>query len=479
MRSIRARTLLLVLGLLSLSMSLISYRSYRDAQHEIEEVFDAQLAQTSRLLEGMVGRDMPPADRQALQAALDQALQARQEAGAPSSGHPYEGKLAFQVLDEQGQVLLQSASAPTGALAQLVRDLQPSDSTRHPVALASIVLQLAGYHTVALDRHQWRLFMRHDRQDNHWVLVAEREDVRGELVGKIALRSLLPDLLGLPLLALLVWLAVGWGLRPLQRMAELIKSRAPDNLAPLVLEGLPVELEPMSAALNRLLLQVNQLLEQEKRFIADAAHELRTPLAVLRIHAHNALEAADPSDRAEALRQLGVGVERATRVVAQLLTLARLEPSVLQLAMVELDLLGLVRNELAELIPLALEHDQELTLEADERVDHRLRADGPSLGTLLQNLVSNAVQFTPAGGHIQVSLEAQAHALLLRVQDSGSGVEPVRRARLFERFYRQNDSQGAGLGLSIVWRIVELHRGSISLEDSPLGGLEVCVRLPR
>ncbi|MEK8081296.1 ATP-binding protein [Pseudomonas sp. XK-1] len=478
MRSIRARTLLLVLGLLSLSMSAISYKSYRDAQHEIEELFDAQLAQSARLLQGMLGRAMPVAERQALQQALDQALQARQEPGDPAqrNGHVYEGKLAFQVLDEQGQMLLQSASAPPDLLPQLVAELPPRDQA---TPLASLAEQLSGYHRVAQNGHQWRLFILRDRQSKHLILAAEREDVRGELVQKIALRSLLPDLVGLPLLALLVWLAIGWGLRPLQRMAESIKARAPDNLAPLVFDPLPQELEPMGAAINRLLLQVNQLLDQEKRFIADAAHELRTPLAVLRIHAQNALEAPDPADRREALRQLGAGVDRATRVVAQLLTLARLDPNVVQLAMREVNLLDYLRNDLAELTPLALERHQELSLEADETADYHLLADGPSLGTLLQNLVGNAVQYTPDGGRIQVQLEAQADAIVLRVQDSGPGVSEAQREKLFERFYRLGEGQGAGLGLSIVLRVVELHRGTIALCESPLGGLEVAVRLPR
>lgn len=478
MRSIRARTLLLVLGLLSLSMSAISYKSYRDAQHEIEELFDAQLAQSARLLQGMLGRAMPVAERQALQQALDQALQARQEPGDPAqrNGHVYEGKLAFQVLDEQGQMLLQSASAPPDLLPQLVAEFTPRDQA---TPLASLAEQLSGYHRVAQNGHQWRLFILRDRQSKHLILAAEREDVRGELVQKIALRSLLPDLVGLPLLALLVWLAIGWGLRPLQRMAESIKARAPDNLAPLVFDPLPQELEPMGAAINRLLLQVNQLLDQEKRFIADAAHELRTPLAVLRIHAQNALEAPDPADRREALRQLGAGVDRATRVVAQLLTLARLDPNVVQLAMREVNLLDYLRNDLAELTPLALERHQELSLEADETADYHLLADGPSLGTLLQNLVGNAVQYTPDGGRIQVQLEAQADAIVLRVQDSGPGVSEAQREKLFERFYRLGEGQGAGLGLSIVLRVVELHRGTIALCESPLGGLEVAVRLPR
>ena len=183
--------------------------------------------------------------------------------------------------------------------------------------------------------------------------------------------------------------------------------------------------------------------------------------------------------RFRTLRQLGSGVERATRVVAQLLTLARLEPNVAQLAMRELDLLGFVRNELAELIPLALERHQELDLDALEPADYQLLADGPSLGTLLQNLISNAVQYTPDGGRIRVQLEAQADAIVLRVQDSGPGVAQAQREKLFERFYRLGAGQGAGLGLSIVLRVVELHRASINLGDSPLGGLEVAVRLPR
>lgn len=483
MLSIRARTLLLVLGLLSLSMTLISYKSYRDAQHEIEELFDAQLAQTARLLAGMVGRDMPQSDRQALQSALDQALQARPAADdeIQFDGHPYEGKLAFQVLDENAVVLLQSASAPAGLLKQMVSDANQAQGNQAmpEQPLSAMAGRLLGYRSVSLADYQWRVFLLRDPQDNHWILVGEREDVRGELVGKIARRSLLPDLIGLPLLALLVWWAVGWGLHPLQRMAELIKVRAPDNLAPLLLSPLPAELEPMGAALNRLLMQVNQLLNQEKRFIADAAHELRTPLAVLRIHAQNALEASDPNDRDEALRQLGGGVKRATRVVAQLLTLARLDPNGMQLAMVELDMLGFLREELAELTPLALERQQELSFDADEAGDYRLPVDAPSLGTLLQNLIGNAVQYTPIGGRIQVQLQARHDELLLRVQDSGPGVDAALREKLFERFYRLEEGQGAGLGLSIVQRVVQLHRGSVTLGDSALGGLEVCVRLPR
>lgn len=484
LRSIRARLLVLLLSLLSVTLGLISHKIYSDASHEVEELFDAQLAQTSRMLMGLVRHELSADSRRDLQAALDEALLQKNGTrnGNGLLGHDYESKLAFQMLNDNGELVFQSASAPKGLLMDMISQLGlslPDDQQPLSEHLNRLATSLSGYHTLTLGEHRWRVFVLHDNADHHWVLVGEREDVRGELAGKIAQRSLQPLLIGLPLLALLLWLAVGWGLQPLQRMAESIRGRAPDNLAPLIFGPLPRELEPMGAALNRLLMQVNQLLDQEKRFIADAAHELRTPLAVLRIHAQNALDAPDPLDRNDALRQLGTGVERATRVVAQLLTLARLDPNVVQLAMRELDLLGYVRNELAELIPLALERQQELDLDAQEPADYQLLADGPSLGILLQNLISNAVQYTPAGGRIRVQLEAQTDAIVLRVQDSGPGVAEAQREKLFERFYRLGAGQGAGLGLSIVRRVVELHRGSISLGDSSLGGLEVAVRLPR
>ncbi|HRQ47708.1 MAG TPA: sensor histidine kinase N-terminal domain-containing protein, partial [Rhodocyclaceae bacterium] len=290
MRSIRSRTLVLVLGLLAVSMTLLSLKSYHDAQHEIEELFDAQLAQSARLIAGMVGRDMSQAERAALQQALDDAVSAPYDR---TRGHRYESKLAFQVLDDAGLVLLHSASAPPGLLAHLLRQAAPAEATtlpEAPLVLSDLATSLPGYHDVPVDRLGWRVFVLQDLRDGLWVLVGEREDVRGELVGSITLRSLVPDLVGLPLIAVLVWLAIGWGLQPLQRMAALIKAREPESLTPLLLTPLPRELEPVVAALNRLLSQLDTLLEREKRFLADAAHELRTPLAVLRIHAQNALE---------------------------------------------------------------------------------------------------------------------------------------------------------------------------------------------
>ena len=480
--SIRSRTLLLVLLLLTVTTSLLTYKSYRDARHEIEELFDARLAQSARLLEGLLHGSEPESTRQAMQLALDQGADSL-AAGDEKGAHPYESKLSFQLLNQAGEVQLESAQAPHEALPRLLAQLEKSapNAKAHgsKPAIQALVAELPGFHDLRLGAYEWRVFLLHEPAKGFWILVGERDDVRGELVQKIVLRSLMSEILGLPLIGLLVWFAVGVGLKPLRQMAELLKQRDPESLAPLTLAPLPAELEPMTAALNRLLLQVNQLLSREKRFIADAAHELRTPLAVLRIHAQNALQAPDGEDRKAALNQLELGVERATRVVARLLTMARLEPRAMQMAMTDIALARLLRHELAELTPLALARQQELVFELDEAGDYHLCADAPSLATLLQNLVSNAVQHTPAHGQIRVSLQAEPQCLRLLVEDNGPGVPQAQRQQLFERFYRQGAGQGAGLGLSIAQRIVELHNGEIRLDDAASGGLQVSVVLPR
>lgn len=483
MNSIRRRTLFLVLGLLGLTLSFISYWSYSDARHEVEEVFDAELLQTARLVAGLVGRDMASTERQALQATLDKAISGQDTVGQEGvAAHQYEGKLGLLVMDGQGVALLHSASSQVSAFDQLplaqFRAAAPSRSATG-TAIPTLAGVSAGFRDAELNQHHWRLFLLHDRADDLWILVGERVDVRGELAAKIALRSLVPDLLGLPLVALLVWLAVGWGLSPLARMVRLLKSRAPDSLSPLVVGQVPIELEAMVASINRLMAQANELLARERRFLAYAAHELRTPLTVLRIQAHNAAHAPDAGDRGAALKQLDSSVLRATRVVEQLLTLARLEPGAAELDLQPISLLVQVREQLAELTPLALGRQQELTLEAPAEANWQLLADAHCLDVLLQNLVSNAVQHTPVGGQVVVCLQAEPDALTLCVQDSGPGVLPEQRERVFEPFFRQGPAQGAGLGLAIVARIVELHAARITLDTSPQGGLQVCVRWPR
>ncbi|MGE8413912.1 MAG: ATP-binding protein [Pseudomonas sp.] len=446
MNSVRARILLPVLVLVLLGDVLISWLVLRDSHHEIEEVYDAQLAQSARLLQGVLRSQAPGnADWERLYQAFDQAMS---RVGVEGAAHPYETRLTFQVWRDDGQLLVRSAEAPV---------LETPPTT-------------LGSHDLLENGRDWCAFLLADPQQGLLIWVGERDDIRQDLIQRIVRHTLWPTLIGVPLLALLTWLAIGWGLAPLRAMAQAIRGRNAETLLPLALKPLPQDLEPMQTALNQLLAQIDSLLERERRFIADAAHELRTPLAILRIHAQNAQSASSPEQRQEALDFLVSGVDRATRIGSQLLTMARIEPQLSNPCLSRIDLGALVREELAELTPLALEKQVELVLEGDENC--LIATDPLALAIALQNLVTNALNFAPAGSEVRVSLRPQANgAMHLCVEDAGPGINEEERGRLLERFYSQGNANGAGLGLAIVQMIVGKIGGRLELHNRPEGGL--------
>lgn len=452
MISIRRRILFLVLSLMLLGTALISLFNYWDSSHEVEEVYDAQLVHTARLLQGVMRMPLENDKRSALYTAFNSALG---QAGQRKAGHPYESKLAFQVWNRAGEVLVRTASAPQlGAAPRL------------------------GFADVDLGPHQWRGFALMDEEQGLLIWIGERDDVRQELVTSIVRHTLMPNFIGIVVLAALIWWAIGWGMQPLQNMARVIRARHPDALEPLQLDPLPKELEPMQAALNRLLFQIDQVLERERRFIADAAHEMRTPLAVLRIHVQNAMQASDEAQRSESLGFLIGGIDRATRVVNQLLTMARVEPTLAKGEWPVIDLQAVTRETLAELTPWVLKQGLELSLEVAEG-DYRLAADAGAIGIALQNLLTNAVNFSPAHGQLRVLLGGDADSLFLCVEDQGPGIAEDQLEQVFERFYSRDNSQGAGLGLAIVQMIASRLGGSIRLSNLPEGGLQARLELPR
>lgn len=457
MTSIRQRTLGLSLLVFGLSMLVIGFVSYRYAAHEIEELYDATLAQNARLLEGLLEAPLPDANRNVLLNSLESALQRASQSDKRFAGHQYESKLAFQ-LWEDDRLLLRSASAPETPLVQ----------------------QPIGYSTLTVGEHDWRAYVLDVPDSSNRVIVSEREDVRGELISAVALRTLMPDLIGLPLLTALLWWSIGWGLSPLSRMAEQIRSRDPHNLQPLTLSPLPQELDTIAGALNRLLERIRIMRVREKRFIADAAHELRTPLAVLDLHAQNALTADNLEDRQEALNHLRGGVARATRLVTQLLTLARLEPEEeTQPEYRATHLLSEVRETLAKLSPLALEREQQLLLNADEQAEWLTLEEPGAIETLVQNLVGNAIQHSPNQSVISITLSTTPQGFQLIVDDQGPGIPINERKKVIERFQRAGPSAGSGLGFSIVERLVTRHGGTLQLDDAPSGGLRARICLPR
>ncbi|SDO97814.1 sensor histidine kinase [Pseudomonas jinjuensis] len=452
MTSLRRRTLWMVMLSLLAGTGLLALFTYHDSSHEVAEIYDAHLAQNARLLQGVMHMPLAGGDRRALYAAFNEALS---HASRQSVGHPYESKLAFQVWNADGASVVRSASAPPFAAP----------------------LRTPGFANVEAAGRHWRGFLLPDEQQRLLIWVGERSDVREDLLQRIVRHTLLPYLVGSLGLAALVGWAIGWGLRPLQNMARVIRARHAESLEPLRLTPLPRELEPMQAAINRLLAQIDALLQREHRFIADAAHEMRTPLAVLRLHAQNALHAADPAQRREALEFLIGGVDRLARVVNQLLTLARVEPELARRNWQPLDLEKVVRETLAELTPWIFGKGLEVSLDvAPGR--YPMRSDASAIGIALQNLVTNAAHFSPAGGEIRVGLEHRDGRFVLTVEDQGPGIDEERLGRLFERFYSQDNPHGAGLGLAIVEMIARRLGGHVSLANRDGGGLRATLLLP-
>ncbi|GLK88490.1 sensor histidine kinase [Pseudomonas turukhanskensis] len=452
MTSLRHRTLWLVLALLVLGTLTITAYNLHDSKHEITEIYDAQLAQSARLLQGVVQMPLPDEQRQQLYQAFNDALS---QAGHHKIGHPYEGKMAFQVWDLKGQSLVRSASMPV---------LEQPPAT-------------VGFSSLDVNGVGWHGFLLPDEEHGLRIWVGERDDVRQDLVDRIVRHTLIPNLIGIVLLAILVWLAIGWGLKPLQNMAQVIRARHAESLEPLQLVPLPKELEPMQAAINRLLSQIEHSIQRERRFIGDAAHEMRTPLAILRIHVQNALEATDESQRDAALQFLLGGVDRLSRVVNQLLIMARVEPETARHNWQPMEIDSVVRQTLAELTPWTLGKGLDLSLDVAPG-QYTLRSDAEAIGIALQNLVTNAANFSPPAGEVTVVLSRRDTGYRICVRDHGPGVNEEKVERLFERFYSCDNPNGAGLGLSIVQTIANRLGGSIELVNHSDGGLVATLFIP-
>ncbi|MCK1789175.1 sensor histidine kinase [Pseudomonas violetae] len=454
MMSIRRRTLTLIIGLMLAGLAVISVLNWNDSNHEIAEIYDAQLAQNARLLQGVMRMPLASKEHAELYQAFNKALG---EAVPKVDGHPYESKIAFQVWNRQGQVLVHTASAP-------------SFGTPPGTPGFSDV--------VDLKNRQWRAFMLEDKQTDVRIWVGERDDVRSDLVDRILRHTLLPNVLGSLILAAMVWLAIGWGLKPLADMAARLRARHSGSLEPLQLTPLPSELEPMQAALNRMLAQIQEVMGRERRFIADAAHEMRTPLAVLRVHAQNLMEAGSEEDRRESLEHLIAGVDRASRLVNQLLTMARLEPQSAIPASPTIDLVATVRASLVQLTPWLLNKGLELAFDVSDEIGP-VRVDSAAIDIALNNLVTNAANFSPKNGLITVRLNKKADHYELSVEDEGPGINEEDRDRLFERFYSRGNDQGAGLGLNIVQAIADRLGGQVRLENRTPSGLRATLEIFR
>jgi two-component system OmpR family sensor kinase len=273
---------------------------------------------------------------------------------------------------------------------------------------------------------------------------------------------------------------VGRDLKPLIDVARAVRQRHPTALTPLPTTGLPQEVQPLVIALNDLLQRLATALATQRAFIADAAHTLRTPLTAVHLQTQMVARTTTDAEREQSVAALQRGVERTTHLVHQLLTLARLEPEAVQQPQACVALNPLLHTVIADHVPLAVEKRIDLGLARDDPAC--LMGEVDSLRILFDNLLENAIRYTPEGGTVDVQITSAPDTIQVAVLDTGPGIPPTERTRVFDRFYRREgvDGPGSGLGLAIVKTIAEQHRAQITLHDRDHGpGLVVCLTFPR
>ena len=432
MRSIRSR---LLIGLLSGTLCCTlaaAFMLYRLADHEADEQSDLRL----------------------LQVAWALPLQLADATRIPVEPDTDDVVLA-QVWDRQGLGIY--VSEPAHALPR-----QPAP----------------GYRTIAAKGERWRVYA--ELRGGYFVQVAQPIAVRKRIAAHMALRVLPPLLLLLPALAAMIGVVVGAALRPLERLAQAVRGRSASALQPFDTGGLPPELLPIVASLNSLLKKIDRAMSAQRNFVADAAHELRSPLTALKLQLQLAERAGDPAARADSFRKLHERLDRSTHLVEQLLTLARHEQTQTPPVRLPCDLLALAQTVVADHAILAETKGIDLGIAAGAAgMTAQVHVEG--MKVMLSNLVDNALRYTQSGGQVDVAVGLEQGRPCLRVSDNGPGVPPAERARLFDRFYRPDGNAlwGCGLGMSIVKNVVDDHGGEIELSTNAGDvGLVVTVRLP-
>jgi two-component system OmpR family sensor kinase len=428
MKSIQSQLLVWLLGGILLATGLAGLAIYQTASNEANELFDYQLQQTAFSL--------PPHP--------DEAIDYPSEA--------FEEDIIIQVWNPQERLVYTSNRAFSPPL-----------------------FKRQGFQTVNIFDEQWRIYTENRRMNI--IQIAQPLSVRENLATNLALRSLIPLFLLIPVMLLLASAIVRHNLRPLQAMTHNLRQSSAVDLQALPEQGLPTELATITHALNDLLARLDKAQSAQRAFVADAAHELRSPLTALKLQLQLAERAKTDSQRTQAITKLGERLERAIHLTTQLLTLARQEASSSAAEHQPLALGKLIHRAVADYRSLA--HDRHIQLSADmPQPDTTLVGDADNLAILLKNLLENALHYTPTGGQISLQVRQQHGQTCLCVTDTGIGIAAAERQRVFDRFYRIQDNSvaGTGLGLSIVQQIATQHGAVVQLGDNPSGqGLQVSV----
>ncbi len=437
-RSIHQQVLGWVLGALAVSTAVLISATWWLLKHEMQEVFEDNLKQVALAVVHHRG------DHQAPPARLAQDLpKVYEEFGS------FEFVTAIWTRDG----LLQASSDPQVSLPFLSR---------------------SGLSEVRASGERWYLYT--VVLDNAIVQAAQRAHERETLARETASELVGPSLAVLALVAILVTLALQRGLRPLSQATSQVAARSAQSLHPIALNTQPLELYPLVEAINDLMGRLGQALSEQRDFVADAAHELRTPVTALRLQLQAVERATDTAQRTQALAHLHQGIDRTQHLVERLLQLSRVSPDAPRSPWVPVDLAALVRDTVSRFS--AQSEAAGIDLGATSQAAPSVQGDPQQLSVLLDNLVDNALRQVPRGGRIDVAaMLLEGHPALV-VTDNGPGIPAGERERVFDRFARGKGARGygSGLGLAIVKTVAQSHKGQVQLGDAPGGGLQVRVR---
>jgi two-component system sensor histidine kinase QseC len=432
-KSIRFYLVVALLSAIALGNFIAAVYGYRSSMQAAETLLDAQLADTAALLQ-----TTPPASGDVVARPSD--------------------RLAYQLWSESGVLLLRTDNSGNTPIAEFA----------------------GGYSDENFEGFRWRVLSRFDQAERRWIQVAERIDIRTQLADGIILHAVVPIVASMPVIAAIVWLVVGNGLSLVKQLASELRGKRVDDLSRLGTVNPPVELAPVVDAINDLLRRLEDSIMRERRFSADAAHELRTPLAAIKVHVHN-LRAELP-EHEEAFTVLDRDLGRLGHLIEQILLLYRTTPEHYQAKMEAIDLQALAQAVIGDLYADIESKGQTISLEGDPET---VTGDEASLVILLRNLLQNASKYSPAGASITVYTGRNDFGVWLGVRDSGPGIPVAEIARVFDRFYRVGGDRhasaedGCGLGLAIVRHIADLHHAKLDIENNADGpGLTVNVTFP-
>lgn len=435
-------------------------------RHEVNEIFDPQLTHSAFLLFDLLGESVTSIDQTSdYLPVIYHNFGGRKKDKEFSAHHTaedgdfvYENKFAYQVFNDSGKLLIRSSSAPENPLSNTIE----------------------GFSSTMIGQEQWRVYSLYDKDLGFWLYVAEDEFLRDKIADEISAKIPLPALIITPLFLILIIIFIRIALAPLNELVSSINKQDIRNLNIMKFEVIPKEIKPVVEAINSLILRLEDALRREKRLTADTAHELRTPLSVVLIHAQNALNNHSEKERNTALEALDKGVKRVARLLEQLLTLSKINPETMPRT--SINLYQLTQQTIAEMAIKVMQKNQEISLYCDRHTESE-QCEGNTflLEILMRNLIENASQYTPRNGEIKITISNIDQQFTFSVEDSGIGVEPEFYSKITERFYRQNQQQGkgTGLGLTLVNNIVKYHQGTINFEKSSLGGLQVNVTLEK